>query len=54
MSKFVGVELLKRACPLEPDNFIIRKQLWAIEHPENFYDGDVDYAWQREQLEAGC
>ncbi len=48
-----AVELLKRAFPLEPDNFIIRKQLWAIEHPEKFYDGDVDYAWQREQLEAG-
>ena len=48
-----AVELLKRAFPLEPDNFIIRKQLWAIEHPDMFYAGDVDYSWQREQLEAG-
>ncbi len=48
-----AIELLKRAFPLEPDNLIIRKQLWAIEHPEKFYDGDVDYAWQREQMEAG-
>lgn len=48
-----AIELLEEAFPLEPDNFIIRKQLWAIEHPEKFYDGDVDYAWQREQLEAG-
>ena len=48
-----AVALLKRAFPLEPDNLIIRKQLWAIEHPEKFYEGDVDYAWQREQLEAG-
>ena len=48
-----AIELLKQAYPLEPDNFIIRKQLWAIEHPEKFYEGDVDYGWQREQLEAG-
>ncbi len=48
-----AIDLLKRAFPLEPDNLIIRKQLWAIEHPEKFYDGDVDYAWQREQMEAG-
>jgi hypothetical protein len=48
-----AIRLLKRAYPLEPDNMIIRKQLWAIEHPERFYAGDVDYAWQREQLEAG-
>lgn len=48
-----AIALLKQAYPLEPDNFIIRKQLWAVEHPERFYAGDVDYAWQREQLEAG-
>ncbi len=48
-----AVDLLKQAYPLEPDNFIIRKQLWAIEHPEKFYEGDVDYGWQRKQLEAG-
>ncbi len=48
-----AIALLKRAFPLEPDNLIIRKQLWAIEHPERFYRGEVDYAWQREQLEAG-
>ena len=35
---------------LEPDNWIIRKQLWAIENPERFYAGDVDFDWQREQI----
>lgn len=45
--------LLKEAFPLEPDNLIIRKQMWALEHPEHFYEGKVDYTWQREQLEAG-
>ena len=51
--KETAIELLKRAFPLEPDNFIIRKQLWAIESPDMFYSGAVDYGWQKEQLEAG-
>ena len=48
-----AVELLKKAVPLEPDNYIIRKQLWAIENPDRFYAGEIDYAWQRERLAAG-
>jgi len=38
---------------LEPDNWVIRKQIWAVEHPEKFYDGDVDLAWQKGQIEQG-
>lgn len=38
---------------VEPDHWNMRKQLWAIEHPEKFYNGDVDYAWQKEQVEQG-
>ena len=38
---------------LEPDNFNIRKQIWAVEHPDKFYDGDVDFTWQIEQMEKG-
>ena len=37
----------------DPDNYLIRKQIWAVENPERFYDGDVDYGWQREQLAQG-
>ena len=37
----------------DPDNYLIRKQIWAVENPERFYDGDVDYDWQREQLAKG-
>ena len=48
-----AIRLLKLAYPLEPDNYIIRKQLWAIEHPEKFYGDEIDYAWQREQLTQG-
>jgi hypothetical protein len=45
-----AVRLLKLAYPLEPDNYIIRKQLWALEHPDRFYLGDIDHEWQRRQL----
>lgn len=48
-----AINLLKKAYPLEPDNYIIRKQLWAIENPDRFYAGDIDYEWQRQQLEHG-
>ena len=44
----------KEGMALDPDNLVIRKQIWAVEHPERFYASDkVDYAWQREQLEKG-
>ncbi len=44
-----GIAELKQASRLDQHNWIIRKQLWAIEHPEAFYEGDVDYGWQKEQ-----
>jgi tetratricopeptide (TPR) repeat protein len=44
---------LKKAWELDKGNWIIRKQIWAIEHPEKFYDGKVDYDWQKVQIEQG-
>lgn len=41
---------LKRALDRDPDNWLIRKQIWAIVHPDRFYVGSVDFQWQREQL----
>lgn len=38
------------ALELAPRNWLIRKQIWAVEHPDRFYDGPVDFDWQREQL----
>ncbi len=38
---------------LEPDNWVLRKQLWAIENPDRFYKGEVDYEWQKIQIERG-
>ena len=28
---------------------MIRKQIWAVEHPERFYPA-IDWDWQKEQL----
>ena len=43
----------RKGMALEPDNFIIRKQIWAVENPGKFYDGNVDYAWQKTQMDQG-
>ena len=43
----------RQGLELNPDNYLIRKQIWAVENPERFYEGDVDYAWQREQTAKG-
>jgi hypothetical protein len=41
----------RKAIEFDPKNWIICKQLWAVENPGKFYDGGVDYGWQREQIE---
>ena len=38
---------------LEPDNWNIRKQIWAVTNPDKFYSGEVDYNWQHAQIEQG-
>ena len=48
-----AIILWRQALALDPDNYIIRKQIWAVESPERFYPGDVDHAWQREQTAKG-
>lgn len=42
----------RKALALDPRNWIIHKQIWAVEHPDKFYEGGVDYGWQKAQLEA--
>ena len=42
----------RKALALDPQNWIIHKQIWAVEHPDKFYEGDVNYGWQKAQLEA--
>jgi Flp pilus assembly protein TadD len=49
--KAAALNKLKQARDLEPDNWRIRKQIWAIENPDKFYTGQSpDYDWQNEQL----
>ena len=48
-----ALDLWRKGVELEPDNYVIRKQIWAVENPEKFYIGDVDYGWQKTQLEKG-
>jgi hypothetical protein len=48
-----AMTLWREGMALEPDNYIIRKQIWAVENPDKFYDGHVDFGWQRQQMEQG-
>ena len=41
-----ATEKFRKALSLDPSNFVIRKQIWAIEHPEKFYPG-IDFDWQK-------
>lgn len=51
---FEGAAVIwRQGMELEPDHWNMRKQLWAIEHPDRFYDGKVDYDWQRVQVTEG-
>ena len=44
-----AIELWRAALDLDPDNFVIRSQIWVAEHPERFYP-TVDREWQELQL----
>lgn len=44
-----AVAVWREALALDPDNFLIRSQIWAVEHPERFYPA-VDREWQELQL----
>jgi hypothetical protein len=44
-----AVATWREALRVDPENFVIRSQIWAVEHPEHFYPV-VDRAWQEQQL----
>ena len=46
-----AVAAWRDALRLDPENFTIRKQIWAAEHPEKFFP-EIDFAWQGERLRA--
>lgn len=40
----------RQALQLDPENWRIRKQIWAIENPDKFYsETNPDYGWQKEK-----
>jgi len=39
----------RRALDMDPENLVIRKQIWAVRHPERFHP-TIDWDWQKEQL----
>jgi tetratricopeptide (TPR) repeat protein len=45
-----ALSALQQASALDPGNWIIHKQIWAIEHPEQFYPA-INTKWQTEQLQ---
>jgi len=44
-----ALDLWKQALQLDPENFLVRSQIWVAEHPEHFYP-TVDRDWQSLQL----
>jgi tetratricopeptide (TPR) repeat protein len=44
-----ALALWRDALGLDPDNFVVRSQIWALEHPDRFYPA-VDREWQELQL----
>ncbi len=39
----------RQALDMDPENLVIRKQIWAVSHPERFHPR-IDWDWQKEQL----
>ncbi len=39
----------RQALDMDPENLVIRKQIWAVRHPERFHP-TIDWDWQKEQL----
>ncbi|SRR5712692_2827740 len=44
-----ALDTWRRALAMDPDNFLIRSQIWAVENPERFWPA-VDRGWQEAQL----
>ena len=44
-----AVGFLKQALAIDPENKVLPKQIWALQHPDRFYNGPIDKEWQRQQ-----
>ena len=46
--------LWKKALAEDPDNWLIRKQIWTLESPDTFWGGsEIDYGWQKQRMAKG-
>ena len=52
-NKGLAAELWRKAVKIDPKNLVVRKQLWALENQDRFYEGDVDLDWQKGLFEKG-
>lgn len=39
----------QKALLMDPENFVLRKQIWRLRYPERF-GAQIDFDWQKEQL----
>lgn len=46
-----AVQAWRAALRLDPENLTIRKQIWAVEHPERFHP-TIDWDWQKVQFRS--
>ena len=44
-----AVGFLKQALAIDPENRVLPKQIWALQHPDKFYNGPIDKEWQKQQ-----
>ena len=50
-NKDEALALWKQALAKDPDNWLIRKQVWTLENPDAFWAGDeIDYDWQKSRM----
>ena len=46
-----AVQAWQQALAMDPENLVIRKQIWAARYPERFHP-TIDWEWQKAQLTA--
>lgn len=47
--KQTAIRQWREALAKDPDNYVIRKQIWAVQNPDRFYP-EINWDWQMEVL----
>ncbi|MEM7249725.1 MAG: tetratricopeptide repeat protein [Acidobacteriota bacterium] len=49
-----ALSLWQEALEQDPDNWLIRKQVWTLEAPDRFWgEAEIDYGWQKKRMAGG-